>query len=380
MSSDLLIYEDFIRPENETEANEMVNKIRENLFNEGHNHFRIHTIPDLRKAKYHLKKHIYIKACIPIPESSENKKLTIDEFIKEMEIPKHPLVNTWARDIIAQYDVGYCIAIDRLMSVFDSIISARFYFLNSIIPKDYTRSNLLGIEPFADSIDNKIRCQFLKSAILLYNSCPEYIYHTIWFAFNMHQEPYHYNPNWYRKVMKKCSSDIVVSMLTSKAEKNIDARKLLNRINEIRCDTEIDYIRSLSNCIKHKGNLRFKGVDDSREINFMVGFELNDTEKIGFSTHWLNPEVIDLNGIQNIIISLHKKLISYISFIIDFLELSNVFVETKNSSFGDFKYEIHDSIINTNSSIQPKYKKIIFPTNDTEYNNKNYSPQIYYYF
>jgi len=264
-------------------------------------------------------------------------------FIDRLELPNDFLVDINLREHSILQDIGYGIAFDKFIELYNLIASARSALINSF--EKFYDTNIISWESGYKG-QLWMRFEYLKNSIIWYNSCEDYIYQIIWFAYDIY--PYLINSKEkYLKNLKECSRSKIIKTLTDIETVNPDAKTLKERLNTYRKDQYVYYIREeLANSFKHRANVQAKGLENTRLIGFSI--KKKDGNDL-FNSRWIEPELIDIDEVIEIVSRIHVKLIELGRFILDFMNIDKMFEIDENGK----------SILN---KIQKKslYKRIDF--------------------
>lgn len=266
-----------------------------------------------------------------------------ESFVENLELPTDLEVNPGYRDMLIIHDKGYSIAADKFIDLFHLIASARFGLINAF--QKFYDSNIISSENSYEA-HLWMRSEYVKNSIIWYNSCEDYIYQILWFGFNMHGCPMN-EANWYQDALKSCTYPRVKTKLEDYDSSNPSASQLLTMINDYRFDDDVKFLRDeLANNLKHRGNLRFHGLENARIIGHQ---EVNNEGDIIFDSSWIEPLVIDIDSTVNLLANVHEKLVSYAREILDYMDIYNVFKEDED---GNYRLNVIKS--------KDRYKKLIF--------------------
>lgn len=292
---------------------------------------------DRRKGEIIMLEFIYKGEKYSWEEWHNEKK----EFIKSLELPDDLSMDWALRDWSIAYDVGYSIAIEKFMELYKLIASARSSLINSF-DKFYDSSVIEWGSNYKAHI--WMRGEYLKNSIVWYNSCEDYIYQILWFAYDMSGEKITSAEDYEKQLKKVCYKNIKSKLVENNSN---EAKELLKYIDEYRFDEEVRYLRDgLANNLKHRGHLTFRGIEDTR----LMGFKKLDKEKnIIFSSEWVEPKIVDIDETIELLKNVHVKLIKLARDIKDFINFDDMFERTEDG-------KIKGNIIKDKAS----YKKIIF--------------------
>ncbi|SET01570.1 hypothetical protein SAMN05421676_102347 [Salinibacillus kushneri] len=162
-----------------------------------------------------------------------------------------------------------------------------------------------------------LRAEYLKNSILGYNSIEDYTYQIIWFAFDIHGEHIRSQED-YNRILKLCNYRNLNKML----EKNKEAKELKDIIDTYRFSNEIIYLRdTLANNLKHRGNLRFYGLERPK-----AGYgEKNELGELVFDSKWIQPVTVDIDETITKLANIHKKALKFVNDVINYIDFFNQF-------------------------------------------------------
>lgn len=270
-------------------------------------------------------------------EWHEEKK----KFVDKLELPDDLLIDWGLRDASIAHDRGYSIAMDKYRELYYLIASARNALINSF-DKFYESNIIQWGSDYKAHI--WMRSEYLKNSIIWYNSCEDYIYQAIWFAFEMGGGKISSREDYEKQLKKVCYKSI-----KSKLEEQgtAESKELLSYINDYRFDENVKYMReTLANNLKHRGNLNFMGIEDNR----MLGFEIQDENKnMVFELSWIEPLIIDIDETIGKMSQVHEELINFARKIKDFINFDEM-----------FELDEEGNIVLGLIKDKREYKKIIF--------------------
>lgn len=255
------------------------------------------------------------------------RKYTWDEwkeeyskFVECVELPNDFSIDINIREFSLMQDIGYSIAIDKYLELYSMIASARFALMNAF--QKFYDSNIISWDS-GYKAQLWMRFEYLKNAIVWYNSCEDYIYQIIWFAYDMYPGLIN-SEECYIDCLKKCNFSKISSILERLEATNEQAKVLKTKIYEYRNDSDVYYLREqLANNLKHRANIQAIGLEDLRMVGFTIQSK-DGSEK--FNSRWIEPELIDIDQTIELIKRVHVKLVEYGRFILNFMNLEDMFV------------------------------------------------------
>lgn len=226
-------------------------------------------------------------------------------------------------------DIGYIIAIEKINQLYNLIASSRFGLIEA--HKKLHKSPIEWKSGYVGQL--WLRSQYLKNSIVWYNSCLDYVYQIIWFAFEFSGEMK--TGRNYRHELTLCNWKSISDVLKVRTDEN--SIILYNKLNKVK--KELKIINTWANSLKHHGSLNFKELrpTDSYLLNFTENF--NNVDIIG--------KVLDIDETCVVLKNVHVKLVEFIDFIVEFIDFDNMFEKTTE---GDYL---------TGTKYKSEYKKII---------------------
>lgn len=261
----------------------------------------------------------------------KDKQYTWDEwtadnnrFIEELELPDDFRIDINIREFSLLHDIGYAIAIDKFLELYSMIASARSALLNAF--QKFFDSNIISWDSGYKG-QLWMRFNYLKNAIVWYNSCEDYILQIIWFAYDMYPELIT-SEEIYLNDLKKCNFNKIINVLNGLEDINENAKILKQKVSEYRNDIDIYTLREeLANNLKHRANVQVRGFEDLRTMGFIIksrgGNEI-------FNSKWIEPKLVDIDDTIELLKRVHVKLITLGRFILNFMNLDNVFAIDEN--------------------------------------------------
>lgn len=189
-----------------------------------------------------------------------------------------------------------------------------------------------------------MRGEYLKNSIIWYNSCEDYIYQILWFAYDMSGKKITSSMEYEQQLKQACYKDVKNKL---EIKDTNDSNELLKYINKYRFDEDVKYMRDdLANNLKHRGHLAFSGLED---IRLMDVTKLDKEKNIIFNSDWVKPKIIDIDETIELLKNIHIKLIKFSRNIKEFIDFDGMFEKTEDG-------KINGSVIKNKRT----YKKIIF--------------------
>ncbi|MBZ9624415.1 hypothetical protein G9F71_016310 [Clostridium sp. FP2] len=240
-------------------------------------------------------------------------------FINSIELPEDFKIDINIREISLMHDIEYSIAIDKFIELYSMIASARSALINAF--EKFYDSNIISWDSGYKG-QLWMRYQYLKNAIVWYNSCEDYIYQIIWFAYTLYPKAISSEES-YLLNLKKCNYDQILKILGKLEGENEDAKDLKAKLKEYRDDPDVSFLREqLANNLKHRANIQVNGLEYTRMMGFSK-MSKDGTEE--FNGKWIEPRLIDIDETIEIIKNVHIKLVAHGRFILNFMNLENMF-------------------------------------------------------
>jgi hypothetical protein len=241
-------------------------------------------------------------------------------FVDELELPNDLMIDLNMREFSLTHDIGYGIAIDKFRELYSLIASARLSLINAF--QKFYDSNIINWNSGGYRAQLWMRYNHLKNSIIWYNSCEDYTYQILWFAYEMN--PYHINSKQsYLRNLKKCNFDRIDNLLSEIEESNSYAKDLRKNIRDYRYDPDVEELREeLANNLKHRANIQASGLEDLRMMGYVI--KSRDGSE-AFNSQWLQPKLIDLDVTIELLKRVHLKLIKHCRYIMDFMSFDELF-------------------------------------------------------
>ncbi|HEY1009838.1 MAG TPA: hypothetical protein VGE26_11410 [Sphingobacteriaceae bacterium] len=256
-----------------------------------------------------------------------------NDFATSLELPNEFLVNLSRLPYAMCGDIGYILASEKFHQLYSLIATARFALISA---HQKIHKHLVQWES-GSAGQFWLRSQYLKNAILWYDSCKDYFLQIIFFAFDFKPIKKANSRKDYETLLKQCRWEKMKPELAKKAE----AAVLLERLTQYKSNDSVTSVRNLSNSLKHHAHLLFK------EIHSRPDVEITDVN--GFTSKFIEPERIGIDETVLLLADVHHEVIAFGKFLLEFIDFGKIFTEGK------------DRIIDL-SSKKPKeeYKKFFF--------------------
>ncbi len=241
------------------------------------------------------------------------------KFEESLELPEDYKVDFGLRHFLPVYDSGYAIASDKFFELYHLIASARNALINA--HQKFFDSNIMSWEhSYLPQL--WMRFQYLKNAIVWYDSCEDYILQIIWFGFEMYPIIID-GAESYKANLKKCNYSSVIKRLGEIADNNIEAKNLKDTMAKYHNDEEVKNLRNnLANVLKHHGNLQIGGLEDIR-LGVIQKKDKNGDDI--FNSKWIDPDIVDIDETIQLIKSVHEKFIIYGRYVMNSMNFNSVF-------------------------------------------------------
>ncbi|MDB2051958.1 hypothetical protein QTI42_07855 [Clostridium perfringens] len=260
------------------------------------------------------------------------KEYTLDELIndyntfsREVELPNDLTEYSILKPEILVVDKGYAISVGKLDELYGMIASARNALILSY--QKFYDSNIISFES-GEIGQLWMRAEYLKNAIVWYNSCEDYIYQIIWFAYELHGKSIS-NREEYEKALKECTYGKVKNKVGEFNNEN--SKLLLELINNYRNDDQVKYLReNLANNLKHRANLAFEELY-SEDIMTVYDGSLNISEIV-------KPNLVSIDETIDIVKSVHIKLVKLARDIKEYINFTGMLVFNSKGEIDPFKH------------------------------------------
>lgn len=185
------------------------------------------------------------------------------------------------------------------------------------------------------------RFEFLKNAIIWYNSCFDYVLQIVYFAFDFADTKKIEKHEDYANTLKKCKWEQIEKKLILKAKTNNHAEKLLTDLSKLR--GELKPIRDWANTLKHNGLLE---IDSWRTHRHSVSIEKENGSKI--NTDIFLPQVVKMNNVLDTLIKGDEQIVNFTYELYDFIGFNGELPRLKDMLYG-IKFKKKFSMKNENN-------------------------------
>jgi hypothetical protein len=235
-------------------------------------------------------------------------------------------------ELLFMHDMGYMIANEKLKQVSDLVATSRFALIEA--HKKLHKSPVEWRSGYPGQI--WLRTQYLKNAIVWYNSILDYVYQIVWFAFD-----------FYKKIDTKLDYQEELRACSWRAITQLKEKLKITELNELyqiiinaRNNFNVIQTNKWANSLKHHGNLSFKELQS--DLKYSISFEG------GLNYSDISGEIIDLDGACLVLKETHIVLHELITNVVDFVNFEAYFTVDDN---GDYRIDGKDKC---------DYKKILF--------------------
>lgn len=147
----------------------------------------------------------------------------------------------------------------------------------------------------------------------------------------------------FEEMLKEVTLGKVKGKLKSIKDTNSYAETLLEALERYTENEDVEFLRdNLANALKHRGNIKFKGVG-------MIGSMGYKNGKTGFDLKYIEPTIYDMDETIERLKRKHKELIKLVKFVVDFMDFDAM-----------FKYDEKGAILFNIIKDPKEYKKVIF--------------------
>jgi len=246
------------------------------------------------------------------------KQLTQDnnDFSKSLEIPEE--LNMPPDDLksIALGDSGYLIAKDKFRHLYGLLTTGRF--AASEAHKKLHKGPIQWSSGYTGQM--WVRSQYLKNAMLWYNSCEDYLLQIIWFAFDFVDPNKLKSPSRYKRELRGCRWESLLGKLEARKSETIIA-SLLDNINALRSDPDMKAVRDIANSLKHHADIYIKDLDPQPD------YVLSSYK--GFTNDAVANKPLDLDEASVLLQKVHEKIITFAMYLLRFIDFDAPFVNDK---------------------------------------------------
>lgn len=232
----------------------------------------------------------------------------------------------YSYDLISKYegiflegDTGLIIASQKIQELERIFSSAKFALVKGSHDKHQGVSG--------DDAQTVIRFEFLKNAIIWYNSCYDYILQIVYFGFDFNK-PISCRSE-YLKELNNCRYQIpknpkkLNSTFYTKFEKiaseNGDAQDLFERLNTFYFENK-GKLRDWANKLKHQGGIELD-ILYTKPLDY--GFRNEDCKEL-FSDYYIIPTIISLDEVIKEGIRVHIEIVQIVDYLYNFIGFKDI--------------------------------------------------------
>ncbi len=175
-----------------------------------------------------------------------------------------------------------------------------------------------------DDAQTVIRFEFLKNAIIWYNSCYDYILQIVYFGFDFNKPIS--SRSEYLMELKKCRyqrpqkpSKTFYTEFEKIASKNLDAQELFERLNTFYFDNK-GKLRAWANKLKHQGGIE---LDILYAKPLGCGLVNEDCKEL-FSDYYIIPTIISLDEVFKEVIRVHIEIVQIVDYLYNFIGFKDI--------------------------------------------------------
>ncbi|RZK43343.1 MAG: hypothetical protein EOO90_03530 [Pedobacter sp.] len=235
-----------------------------------------------------------------------------NEFLKSLEMPNELNLPPASFQFVNLGDYGYLIAIEKFRQLHNLMATARFAL--SQAHQKLHKSPVLWSSGYIGQI--WLRTQYLKNAVLWYNSCDDYFLQIIWFAFDFFNPHTLTKPEVYKNLLKKCRwESLKKPLIPRKSEANIEL--LLLKINELHSDNDLKEVRNIANSLKHHADIFIQDLDLQPDFSL--------TSYQGFNSEAVANTGLDIDETVLLLQKAHQKLTDFSKFLINYIDFDKPF-------------------------------------------------------
>jgi hypothetical protein len=237
-----------------------------------------------------------------------------NDFMKSLSIPDELNLTPADFRFTSLGDFGYLIAWNKFRHLYGLLATARFAVTEA--HKKLHKSPVLWSNGYVGQL--WIRSEYLKNAILWYNSCEDYLLQIIWFAFDFCDHNRLSTPERYKRELRGCRWDSLVPTLEArKDEPNIAL--MLNKIESFRGLPIAKTVRDIANSLKHHADIYIKDLDAQPD------YILQSDQ--GFTSTAIADKPLDIDEAVIFLQTLHKEVIEFSMFLLNFIDFDAPFAD-----------------------------------------------------
>ena len=238
-------------------------------------------------------------------------------FMKSLEIPRELNLSPSSLEFVTLGDFGYLIALDKFRHLYGLLATARFAATEA--HKKLHKSPILWTSGYTGQL--WIRSEFLKNAVLWYNSCDDYLLQIIWFAFDFCDPNTLNTPSKYKRALKDCRWESLIKTMEIRVEEpNITF--LLDKIQEFRSQVAVKTVRDIANSLKHHADLYIKDLDVQPDY-VIQSYK-------GFNSTAVANKPLDIDEAVILLQKLHKVVVDFSMLLLNFIDFRAPFIEDED--------------------------------------------------
>jgi hypothetical protein len=242
------------------------------------------------------------------------KELVADEnkFSSSLKVPQRLHVGISKIQWSFTQDYGYMIAADKFDQLYHLLATAKFALTQAY--QKIHKSPILWGSGYPGQL--WLRSQFLKNAVLWYNSTDDYLLQIIWFAFDFFKQENMRDAGQYQRELQTCRWDKLFKVLRPR-ETEPNVKGLLDRVNTFQRDPAIKEIRRIANSLKHHANIQIKDLEPAENILI--------SSHTGFNSKAVANSQLDIDEACELLKTGHEAVIKFSEFLLDFIDFRAAF-------------------------------------------------------
>jgi hypothetical protein len=237
-----------------------------------------------------------------------------NDFMKSLAIPEALNLPPADLKFTSLGDFGYLIARDKFRHLYGLLATARF--AASEAHKKLHKGPVLWSSGYTGQM--WVRSQYLKNAVLWYNSCDDYLLQIIWFAFDFVNPNKLRSPNIYKRALRGCRWESLLAKLEYR-NMETDVAFLLKEIKSLRTDVHVKSVRDIANSLKHHADIYIKDLDLPPDYIL--------TSDQGFNSAAVADKPLDLDDAAILLQRAHQKITEFATFLLHFIDFEAPFAD-----------------------------------------------------
>lgn len=252
----------------------------------------------------------------------KDKTYTLEELIADNNDFAKRMVsfkpNSPNQEILYSQDIGYYIANRKVHQLYDLFSNAKFSLINA-----HKKLHKSSIEWRSGNLGQLwLRSQYLRNAIIWYNSCIDYVYQIVWFAFDFYGKLD--SKQHYENELFNCKWD-KLEQVFKKNNANSNIKELCSIINAAKSDKNVRQVNKWANNLKHKANIYFKELQEDDFFTVQFADKLSSEDLYG--------ELLDLDDTCLVVQNAHIKINELIIQIINFIDFDSICIKDEEDNF-----------------------------------------------